>query len=137
LRDAHEGDAGLVEPVHHLREVEERSRQAIDLVDDHDVDALGVDIVEEALERRALDVGAREAAVVIAPVDQRPALALRVRLTGFMLGVEGVELLLEPVGRRLAGVDRAAPSRRRDLLMDACWLPMRSGASSRSPIVVV
>jgi hypothetical protein len=118
LRDAHERDAGLVEPVHHLREVEERSREAIDLVDDHDVDALGIYVGEEALEGGTLDVGARETAVVVVRVNQRPALAPRVRLAGLALRVERIELLLEPVRCRLAGVDRAAARRRRDLLRD-------------------
>ena len=51
-----------------------------------------------------------EPAIVIGGFDQHPALmflARDERLTGFALGVEGIEGLLQPFLRRLARVDRA------------------------------
>src|SRR5690606_14628038 len=94
------------------REVEERAAEAVDLVDDDDVDLARVDVGEQALERGALDVRASEAAVVVALGQRLPALAPHrpdVELGGLALGVEGVEVGLEPLARRLAGVDLKHP----------------------------
>ena len=38
LRDGNEGDAPRIEHFDHLREVRERSRQLVDLVDHHNID---------------------------------------------------------------------------------------------------
>src|SRR5690606_20263081 len=101
----------LLEAREQLREVEERAAEAVDLVDDHDVDLARVDVGEQALERGALDVRAGEAAVVVALGQRLPALAPHrpdVELRGLALRVEGVEVGLEPLARRLAGVDGAS-----------------------------
>jgi hypothetical protein len=53
----------------------------------------------------------REAAIVIAGGEDPPALVLLARvigLAGLALGIERVELLLEPLLARFAGVDGAA-----------------------------
>src|SRR4029079_9660283 len=66
---------------------------------------------EEPLQGRTLQRAAREAAVVIAVRDEQPAfgfLAGDIGLAGLALGVEAVELHLEALLGRLAGVDRAA-----------------------------
>ena len=100
-----------VEHLDDLGEVGERAGQPVDLVDDHDVDLAGRDVGEQPLQRRPLHVAAGEAAVVVALRRGLPALVLLaadVGLAGLPLGVEGVELLLEPLLGRLAGVDRAA-----------------------------
>jgi len=116
LRDRHERHAGCAEALHHLGEVEERAAEAVDLVDDHDVDLAGVDVGEQALERGAVGVGAGEAAVVVALADELPAgLMLDVADGGLALRVEGVEVLLEPGRRRFARVDCAALQLGRDV----------------------
>src|SRR4029077_1043878 len=89
----------------------ERAGEPVDLVDDHDVDAAGCNVGEQALQRRPLDVAAREPAIVIAGSGQSPALvtlAADIGLAGFALRLERVELLLKPFLGRFAGVDRTA-----------------------------
>ena len=106
-----EGDALPVEHLDQLGEVHQRARQPVDLVDHDDVDQPLLDVGEELLQGRALQRAAGEAAVVVGVADQRPAfgaLAGDVGLAGLALGVQAVELLLEALLGRLAGVDRAA-----------------------------
>ena len=94
-----------------LGEVHERAAQAVDLVDHHDVDTVGLDVGEEAFEGRPLEGGAGDAAVVVAAVHRHPALgllALDIGLAGLALGVEGVERHVEPFLAGFAGIDRAA-----------------------------
>jgi len=89
----------------------ERPRQPVDLVDDHDVDAAGLDIGDQVLQGRPLQIATREPAIVIALSRQHPALvplATDVGLAGFTLRGERVELLLEPFLGGFAGVNRAA-----------------------------
>ena len=103
-----------VEHLDHLGEVGERPGQPVDLVDDHDVDQALADIGQQPLQRRPLHVAAGEAAVVVGGLDQPPALAglaLDERLAGLALGIERVEVLLQPLLGGFAGVDRAAPDR--------------------------
>jgi hypothetical protein len=57
--------AVAVEHLDDLGEVGERAGQAVDLVDDDDVDAPGFDIGSSRLQRRALHRAAGEAAIVI------------------------------------------------------------------------
>ena len=86
-------------------------RQPVDLVDDDDVDPARFDVGDQALQRRALQRAAGEAAVVVAVGHQQPALGLLARdigLARLALGVEAVELHVEAFLARLAGVDRAA-----------------------------
>ena len=101
----------LVEQLDELCEIGERARQAIDLVDDDDIDPAVSDSGEEGLEGRALQAAAGETPVVIALGTEPPALmglGLDVGLGRLALGIERVELLLEPMLGGFAGVDRAA-----------------------------
>ena len=100
-----------VEHLDQLGEIHQRAAEAVDLVDDDDVDAAGLDVGEQPLQRRALQRAAGEAAVVVAVGHQHPAFGLLagdVGLAGLALGVEAVELHVEAFLAGLAGVDRAA-----------------------------
>ena len=111
LGDGDERHAMAVEQLDQLGEVGQRAGQTVDLVDDDDVDLSGADIVQQALQGWAVGVAAREAAIVVFGPDQRPAgmrLASDVGLGGIILGIERVEVLLEPLVGRDPGVDRAA-----------------------------
>ena len=101
----------LVEQLDQLGEVRQRSGQPVDLVDDDDVDLAGSDILQQALQGRALSVAAGEATIVILGPHHRPAgmgLAADVGLGGIVLGVQRVEILLQPLIGGDAGVDGAA-----------------------------
>ena len=66
---------------------------------------------KQPLQGGPLQRAAGDAAVVVAVADQHPALgplAGDIGLAGLALGVEGVELLLEPFLGGFAGVDGAA-----------------------------
>ena len=105
-----------VEHVDDLGEIGERPGQAVDLVDDDDLNLAGLDVGQQPLQGRALHRAAGEAAVVIHVGKRDPAgmtLAHDIGLASFPLGVERVELLLEPIVGRFARVDRAAESLRR------------------------
>ena len=111
LRDGHEGDAVLVKGLHHLGEVEQRPAQPVHLVDDHAVDLARLDVGEQPLQGRTFHVAAGEPAIVVAQRERRPAfadLACDVGLARLALSVEGIELLVQPLFRGLAGVDGAA-----------------------------
>ena len=110
LGDRDEGHIVLVEQLDELGEVGQRAGQAVDLVDDDDVDLAGPHIVQQPLQGWPVGVAAREAAIVVFASQQRPAgmgLAADIGLRGIILGVERVEVLLEPLVGRDAGVDRA------------------------------
>ena len=97
-----------------IRAKSSRLRQPVDLVDDHAVDLAGLDVGHQASEGRPVDVAAGEPAVVVAVGQAGPALAglaADVGLARLALGVEGVELLLQPLLGALAGVDRTADGR--------------------------
>src|SRR5271157_333937 len=103
-----------VEQFDQLGEVGERARQPVDLVDDDHVDPVSANVVEQSRERRPLHRAAGIAAVVVTSPDQLPAfmgLALDVGLRRLPLVVERVELLLQAMLGRNAGVDGAAESR--------------------------
>ena len=92
-------------------EIGERSRQPVDLVDDHDVDPARSDIGDQVFQGGPLQIAAREPTVVIAGFGQYPALvalAADEGLTGFALRRERVEFLLQPFLGGFAGVDGAA-----------------------------
>ena len=55
----------LVEQLDQLGEVGERAGEPVDLVDHHDVDLAGPDIGQQGLQGRAVERGAREAAIII------------------------------------------------------------------------
>lgn len=48
------------------REVQQRSAQAVDLVDDHAIDFSGTDVIDQRVERRPIHVTAGESAIVVA-----------------------------------------------------------------------
>ena len=93
-------------------EVSKRAAQPVHLVDDDHVDATALDIAQQPLQRRPLHAAAGKSAVVVAVADEDPALVL----LGFVcrpapppgVGVERVELHVEALVGRDAGVDGAA-----------------------------
>ncbi len=100
-----------VEDLDQLREIHQRAAEAVDLVDHDDVDQPVLDVGDQLLQRGAVQRAAGEAAVVVAVAQADPALGLLagdVGLAGLPLGVEAVELHVEPFLARLAGVDGAA-----------------------------
>ena len=87
----------LVEELDQLGKIRQRTGQAIDFVDHDDVDLAGPYVLQEPLQGGPLGIATREAAIVVFGPQQRPAgmrLATDIGLRGFMLGVEGVEVLL-------------------------------------------
>ena len=65
LGDGDERYAVSVEQLHEFGEVGQRTGQTVDLIDHDDVDLSGADIVQQPLQRRAIGVAAREAAIVV------------------------------------------------------------------------
>src|SRR5271169_1448384 len=99
----------FVEHLNQLGEVPERAGQPIDLIDDDHVDTSGLNIGEQFLQPIHRTTGIATVVVVIA--EQAPTLmclTLDVGLRSFPLGVEGVEVLFEPLVRRDPRIDRAA-----------------------------
>ena len=88
-----------------------------------------------------LQRAAGEAAVVVGVADQRPALgalAGDVGLAGLALGVQRVELLLQPLLGGLAGVDRAAElagDRLRHAALPWRLMPKNTSPFQRVPVI--
>src|SRR5690242_2303033 len=61
-----------IEPLNDLREVRQRARQAIDLVNHHDVDPARIDVGQQLGERGPFHVGAGEAAVIVERRERLP-----------------------------------------------------------------
>ena len=123
LRDADEGDVVAIEHLDQLGEIHQRAAEPVDLVDDDHVDPPCLDVREQPLQRRTLQRGTRNAAVVVAVGNKQPALGLLagdVGLAGLPLRIERVELLLQSLFAGLAGVDRAAELSDDRLLHDRC-----------------
>ena len=100
-----------IEQLNQLGEVCQRPRQAVDLVDDDDVNLPGADIVQQLLKVGTVGGPAGVSAVVIAGPDQGPAgmgLAFDIGRGGIVLRVQRVELLVEPVLGGDPRIDRAA-----------------------------
>src|SRR5579884_1778090 len=111
--------------------VGEAAGQAVDLVDDDDVDLARRNVGKERLEACALHRPARNAAVVVALARQGPAfmtLTRDIRLARLILRIEAVELLLEPFLARLAGVDGAAQ-------LGHATSPKNLGPDQRVPVI--
>src|SRR5262249_44918906 len=90
--------------------------EPIDAMGQHAVDLPGPDVDQQALQCRAFQVAAAIAAVVVAVGQRRPAgmgLTVDVRLGGFALGIQGVEVLVESFFGAFARVDGAAQWARR------------------------
>jgi hypothetical protein len=110
----HKGDAMGVEQLDQLDqlgEVRQGTGQAVDLVDHDDIDPAVPDVRQKPLQGGALGRTAGIAAVVVTGADQGPAvmgLAADIGLRRLVLGVEGVELLVETVLGRDPGIDRTA-----------------------------
>ncbi len=120
-----------------LAKSSKRAGQAVDLVDDDDVDLARCDIGQQALQRRTRQRAAGDAAIVIAVVQQHPAfagLARHIGRAGTVLRIERVEVLLEPFLARLAGVDGAA-----DRLHEAIALrsPKKAGPDHCWPVMAL
>src|SRR6202158_1329288 len=124
-----------IEQLDQLGEVCQRPRQAVDLVDDNDVDLAGTDIVQQPLQVRSVSGPAGIPPIVIAGTDQGPAgmgLAFNVGGGGIVLRVQRVELLVEPVVGRNPSIDRAADRLDGGSLHDRASMANRSSLS-RSP----
>src|SRR3984957_21155938 len=142
LGDRDERHLMRVKQLDQLGKVGERAREPIDLVDNDDVDLASANVIEELLERWPVHRAAGVAAVIVAIANELPAfmsLALDVGFRGLPLIVERVELLLQAVLGRDAGVDCAAQRRFASLRShceDACLLDRRPKAAPRSLIGV-
>src|ERR1700730_9260792 len=111
LGHRHERRALCVEDLDQPPKICQRAGEPVDLVDDDDVDPSGLDVGEQASQRRPLHIATRERAIVVTGSGQYPtlvALATDVRLAGFALRLERVEFLVEPFLGGFAGVDGAA-----------------------------
>ena len=124
LGDGDEGDPTAVEDLDDPGKIGKGAGQPVDLVDDDDVNAPGFAVGEQALQGRALQGAAGHAAIVVPGGQRDPAfllLAGDIRRAGVALGLQGVEVLLEALCRRLARIEGAAnrggsPPRRCPLL---------------------
>ena len=136
-----------VEHLDQLGEVHQRAAEAVDLVDDDDVDPAGLDVGEQPLQGRALQGAAGEAAVVVAVADQHPALGLLagdIGLAGLALGVEAVELHARALPRSTCGcrprsgasADRL-PAMRRVFMPSPRWFlrPKKTQPFQRVPVM--
>lgn len=113
LGDRDKRDLALVEEFQKLREVKERARQPVDLVNNNAVDITGLDLLQKVLESGTVGVGAGEARIIVALWQRNPAflfLAGDVALGGLALDVERGEVLLKIIGCRDTRIDRAADS---------------------------
>jgi hypothetical protein len=111
LGDSDERDRLGIEGLDQLGEVGQRPGQPVDLVDDDDVDPAGVDILQELLKGRAIEIAAGIGGVVIMLGEGPPALrglTLYIGLAGIPLGIERIELQFQAMLGGFAGVDGAA-----------------------------
>ena len=93
-----EGHTGTFEYLDHLGEVGQAASETVNLVDHHDVNAAFLDVIHEPTQSRAFHVAARETAIVIVVCYRNPALAALagdVGVTSFLLGIDGVEGLVQ------------------------------------------
>ena len=91
LGDRDERHGVLVEQLDQLCEIGERPGQAVDLINDDNVDLLGPDLRQQPLQGGAVERSTGECAVIVAVVDRVPALmrlALDVGLAGLALRIE-------------------------------------------------
>jgi hypothetical protein len=135
LRHRDEGHLVAVEDFHQLGEVDERARQPVDLVDHHHIHKPILDVGKETLQGRAFQRATGDAAIIILIAHQHPAfgaLARHIGLAGFALGVQRVELLLQPFLGGFAGVDRAAQLAN-DIVFHADLPPLRLSPKNTQP----
>ena len=80
-----------IEQFDQLGEIGQGAGQAIDLVDDNDIDPVGSNVIEQLLQGRAVGGSAREAAIVISRTNQCPAgmgLTADIGLRRIILGIK-------------------------------------------------
>ena len=111
LGHRHERHLVPFEHLHQLGKVGQAARQAVDLVDDHDVNLVGNDVRHQAFQSRAFHVAARVTTIVVVIAHRQPALSALaddIGLACLALGIQRIERLIEAFVRRDAGVDGAA-----------------------------
>src|SRR5258706_611672 len=123
----------MLEGFDQLEKIQHRAGKTIDLVNDHNIDAAGLNVGHETFKGGAIERAAGHATVVIVVGDLDPTfptLACDKGLAGLPLGVQRVELHLEAILTGFAGIDRAATS-----LVAYCFAMARSRsrASRESP----
>ena len=100
-----------IEHLDDLGKIEQGAGEPIDLVDHNDIQLRSTDVVQEALQSRALQRSPGIAAIIIVGRQSHPTfvlLACDKGLAGFALRIERVEVLLEPLLSRLARINGAA-----------------------------
>jgi hypothetical protein len=100
-----------IQHINNLGEIGERPGEAVDLIDNDDLNLAGLDVLQKPLEGRPLHGPAGQASVVIHIGKRDPSgmtLAHDVGLARLPLGVERIEFLFEALVGRFASVDRAA-----------------------------
>src|SRR5258706_6692377 len=138
LRDRHKGYGVILEGLHQLEKIQHRARKTIDFVNDHDIDAAGLNVGYETFKGRAVERGAGHAAVIITVGDLNPtfpALAGGLGLAGLPLGVQRVELHLEAILAGFAGIDRAAQFAGHATQVGAAGMPV-SGMTTGSALAI-
>jgi hypothetical protein len=88
----------VLEELDQLHEIQQWSREPVELVDHHAVDLPGLDVSQQSPQGRPFERAAREAAVVIPDGEPLPSLVPLAGDIGFArlpLGIEGVELRVE------------------------------------------
>jgi hypothetical protein len=120
--------------LHQLGEIRQRPRQAVNLIDDDDVNLPGANIDQQPLQIGTVGGPAGIAAIVVAGPDQGPAgmgLAFDIGRGGVVLRVQRVELLVKPVLGGDPGIDRAADRFDRRGLHGLASIAGRSALSRR------
>jgi hypothetical protein len=111
LGDRYEGHSLLIKEFDQLGEIAKEAGQAVDLIDHNDGNLAGPDIGQKFLQGRAVQRGSGEAAIIVALGNQASALmrlALDIGFASLTLGIERVELEVEIMLARFAGIDRTA-----------------------------
>ncbi|SMX25902.1 hypothetical protein BOA8489_04047 [Boseongicola aestuarii] len=124
-----------IQPVHKFREVGQRPRQPVDLVDNDPVDTTCRDIVHQPFQCRAIEVASRDAAVVVAVLNRDPsfmALAGDVGRASLSLCIERVEVLVQSLLARLAGVNCTASFRHAERFPES---PKNRGPDQAVPVI--
>ena len=63
----------LIEQLHQLGEVGQGSCEAVDLINDDDIDLAGSNVLKEPLQGRAVSITAGESPIVVLKAQQSPA----------------------------------------------------------------
>src|SRR6266481_1659753 len=111
-----------------------RPRQAIDLIDNDDVDLPGADVLQQSLQIGTVGRPTGVSPIVIAGPDQGPAgmgLAFDIGGGSIVLRIQRVELLVEPVLGGDPCIDRAADRSDGRSLHDRASIVDRSSLSRR------